>query len=497
MNSLWLSENLNNDIFQKLDKDIYTDVCIIGAGIFGLTSAYYLSNSGLKVTVIDKSDIGRKTTGHTTAKITSQHGLFYTYLINTYGEQFAKDYLFANEEAIQNIKNIIDTENIKCDFEKQSNFVYTTNKHEIDNIKKEVDCVNCIGFPANFVTKVGLPFEIAGAIQFKNQAQFNPIKYINGLCNCIIKNNGKIYTNTTVYDVKKDANNFSTLTVGGTIHSKYVILASHYPFINFPGIYFFKMYQSTSYVIGIDTKKTLFNGMYITASEPTYSFRTANYQGKKILLLGGCGHKTGVPVSYSQSYATLENYAKQLYPNCEILFRWDTRDCISLDKIPYIGAFSTSFDNFYVGTGFNKWGMTSAMVSAMIISDFILGKDNDFSEIFSPKRFDLSLSINNIANDLVKTAKNFIAQKISIPSSEIQHIKNGHAGIVDYNGQKVGVYKDENGKEFIVSTKCSHLGCELHWNADELTWDCPCHGSRFDYTGKLIESPANKDIGGD
>ena len=134
---------------------------------------------------------------------------------------------------------------------------------------------------------------------------------------------------------------------------------------------------------------------------------------------------------------------------------------------------------------------------AMIISDLILEKDNDFSEIFSPKRFDLSLSINNIANDLVKTAKNFIAQKISIPSSEIQHIKNGHAGIVDYNGQKVGVYKDENGKEFIVSTKCSHLGCELHWNADELTWDCPCHGSRFDYTGKLIESPANKDIVGD
>ena len=148
----------------------------------------------------------------------------------------------------------------------------------------------------------------------------------------------------------------------------------------------------------------------------------------------------------------------------------------------------------YVATGFNKWGMTSAMVAAMIISDLILGNDNDFSEIFSPKRFDLSLSINNIANDLVETAKNFIAQKISIPNSEIQHIKNGHGGIVEYNGQKVGVYKDKSGKEFIVSTKCAHLGCELHCNADELTWDCPCHGSIFDYTGKLIESPANKDI---
>lgn len=442
MNSLWLSENLNNDSFQKLDKDIYTDVCIIGAGIFGLTSAYYLSNSGLKVTVIDKSDIGRKTTGHTTAKITSQHGLFYTYLINTYGEQFAKDYLFVNEEAIQNIKNIIDTENIKCDFEKQSNFVYTTNKHEIDNIKKEVDCVNCIGFPANFVTKVGLPFEIAGAIQFKNQAQFNPIKYINGLCNCIIKNNGKIYTNTTVYDVKKDANNFSTLTVGGTIHSKYVILASHYPFINFPGIYFFKMYQSTSYVIGIDTKKTLFNGMYITASEPTYSFRTANYQGKKILLLGGCGHKTGVPVSYSQSYATLENYAKQLYPNCEILFRWDTRDCISLDKIPYIGAFSTSFDNFYVGTGFNKWGMTTSNVAANIISDMILGKQNKYAYVFDSTRVHPVKNRTEIKNMITESVNSLAFKKLKDSNTDFNDIPINSGGIIDINNQKVGIYKD-------------------------------------------------------
>lgn len=442
MNSLWLSENLNNDIFQKLDKDIYTDVCIIGAGIFGLTSAYYLSNSGLKVTVIDKSDIGRKTTGHTTAKITSQHGLFYTYLINTYGEQFAKDYLFVNEEAIQNIKNIIDIENIKCDFEKQSNFVYTTNKHEIDNIKKEVDCVNCIGFPANFVTKVGLPFEIAGAIQFKNQAQFNPIKYINGLCNCIIKNNGKIYTNTTVYDVKKDANSFSTLTVGGTIHSKYVILASHYPFINFPGIYFFKMYQSTSYVIGIDTKKTLFNGMYITASEPTYSFRTANYQGKKILLLGGCGHKTGVPVSYSQSYATLENYAKQLYPNCEILFRWDTRDCISLDKIPYIGAFSTSFDNFYVGTGFNKWGMTTSNVAANIISDMILGKQNKYAYVFDSTRVHPVKNRTEIKNMITESVNSLAFKKLKDSNTDFNDIPINSGGIIDINNQKVGIYKD-------------------------------------------------------
>lgn len=448
MNSLWLSEDLNNKNFESLDKDVSTDVCIIGAGIFGLSCGYYLSKLGFKVTIVDKSDIARKTTGHTTAKITSQHGLFYTYLVDTYGEQFAKDYLFANEEAIENIKNIIDTENINCDFERQSSFVYTTDSSEVSKIKKEVDCVNAIGFPANFVTKVGLPFEISGGIQFKNQAQFNPIKYVYGLCDCITRNNGEIYTNTTVYDVKKDDDLFSTLTVGGNIKSKYVILASHYPFINFPGMYFFKMYQSSSYVIGIDTKKTLFNGMYITSSEPTYSFRTAYYKDKKILLLGGSDHKTGTPVTYEQSYLSLENYAKQLYPNCEFLFRWDTRDCITLDKIPYIGLFSSTIDNFYVGTGFNKWGMTSSNVAANIVCDMILGKKNKYAYVFDSNRVNPIKNRTEVKNMITESVNSLAFKKFKDSNVDFDSIPNNSGGIIDVNNQKVGVYKDTSRKYF-------------------------------------------------
>lgn len=448
MNSLWLSEDLDNKKFENLNKDILTDVCIIGAGIFGLTCGYYLSKSGLKVTVVDKSDIARKTTGHTTAKITSQHSLIYTYLVSTYGEQFAKDYLFANQEAIENIKKIIDTESINCDFEWQSNFVYTIEKSEVNKIKKEVDCVNALGFPANFVTKAGLPFEIAGAIQFKNQAQFNPIKYVNSLSDCIIKNGGEVYTNTTVYDVQKDGDLFSTLAVGGTIKSKYVILASHYPFINFPGMYFFKMYQSSSYVIGVDTKKTLFNGMYITASDPVYSFRTAYYKGKKILLLGGLGHKTGSAITYEQSYQALENYAKQLYPNCEILFRWDTRDCITLDKIPYIGQFSNTIDNFYVGTGFNKWGMTSSNVAANIICDMILKKHNKYSYVFDSTRVNPIKNRTEVKNMIIESVNSLAIKKFKDSNVYFKNIPNNSGGIIDINNQKVGVYKDISRKYF-------------------------------------------------
>ena len=442
MNSLWLTENKNDSKFESLSKNINTDVCIIGAGIFGMTCGYYLSKAGLNVTILEKDEIGHKTTGHTTAKITSQHGLFYTYLVETYGEGFAKDYFFANQEAIENIKNIIDDENIICDFERQSNFVYTTNPNEIPQIKKEVNVLNALGFPANFVTKTGLPFDVAGAVQFKNQAQFNPIKYLNGLTKCISKNNGEIFTNTTVTDVKKIGDNFYIFTPNNVVTSKYVILASHYPFVNFPGIYFFKMYQASSYVIGVDVKKTLNNGMYITASDPTFSFRTANYNGKKILLLGGCGHKTGTPAPYEDTYGILENYAKQLYPNCEILFRWDTRDCITLDKVPYIGRFSNVMDNIYVGTGFNKWGMTSSNVAANIVCDMILGKENKYAYVFDSTRVHPIKNRTEVKNMITESVNSLAIKKFKDSTVDFDKIPINSGGVIDVNNQKVGIYKD-------------------------------------------------------
>lgn len=494
MNSLWLNQDINNKNFGTLNENISTDVCIIGAGIFGLTCGYYLSKSGLRVTILDKNDIALKTTGHTTAKITSQHGLIYTYLIDTYGEKFAKDYLTANEEAIENIKNIIGAENIKCDFEQQSNFVYTTDKKQLNKIKKEVDSVNSLGFPANFVTKSGLPFEIAGGIQFPNQAQFNPIKYVHGLAHCIIENGGEIYTNTTVYDVKNENSEFSTFTVNGVIKSKYVIIASHYPFINFPGMYFFKMYQSSSYVIGVDTKKTLFNGMYITEESPVYSFRTAYYRGKKILLLGGADHKTGTPVTYTDSYGLLENYAKKLYPDCEVLFRWDTRDCITLDKIPYIGEFSNLLPNVYVATGFKKWGMSTSHVAGKLISDLILENKNEYIDIYKATRVNPIKNSKEFGNMLKESVYSLLINKVKDIDSAISDIAVENGGIVEVNGEKIGVYKRDDGEIFTVKPYCKHLGCLVSWNNLEKTWDCPCHGSRYDYMGNIITEPTVKNL---
>lgn len=290
--------------------------------------------------------------GNTTAKITSQHGLFYNYLINTFSKEYAKGYLDANEQAIHNIKNIIDEENIDCDFEFQDSYVYTDLEDEIIKIKHEVLAVNSLGVNAEYVDSLNVPFNTLAGIKFKNQAQFNPLKYVYGLCESITNNDGQIYEDSKVFDVKNSTNGYITSTKDYQVTSKYVVLASHYPIINVPGFYFLKMYQEASYIIGVETNSPLFDGMYINTKSPTTSFRTANYNGKKILLVGGSEHKVGIQDDLSLCYTNLEKVAKSLYADSKVLFKWQTQDCISLDKIPYIGEFSNVMPHVFVATRF-------------------------------------------------------------------------------------------------------------------------------------------------
>ncbi|SHH95770.1 Glycine/D-amino acid oxidase [Clostridium collagenovorans DSM 3089] len=476
MESVW-SESCRIRKREVLSKNIKTDILIIGAGITGILTAYMLKQKGKDVILIDAAEVASGNTKNTTAKITSQHGLIYHKLISEFGEEKARQYAKANELAIKKYKEIIEERKIECDFEEKSAYIYSLN--DIESIKEEVRAANKIGINAEFVEKIKLPFEIKGAIRFSNQAQFNPLKFLKDIAKDLI-----IYENTRAIEIKENL----VITNNGNIMANHIVVATHYPIMNTPGYYFLRMHQERAHVIALENVRDI-DGMYIDANNDGYSFR--NY--KDLLLLGGVKQRTGENEE-GGNYNKLREAAKKLYPKAKEKYYWSAQDCMTIDGIPYIGKYSDETPNTYVATGFNKWGMTSSMVSAMIISDMILENKNDFSDIFSPKRFDLSLSINNIAKDISETAKNFIAQKIYIPSSKIEHIKNGHAGIVEYNGEKVGVYKNNEGREFVVSTKCSHLGCQLNWNADELTWDCPCHGSRFDYKGRLIGSPATKDL---
>lgn len=493
--SLWInSTKKERKEYDKLKNSINTDICIIGAGLTGLTCAYYLSKQGKNVVVLEKNKIGESTSGNTTAKITSLHGLFYDYLINSEGKQKAKQYIQANEKAIRNIEEIITKENIECDFEKEDSYVFAENINEVEKIKKEVSAVKSLGIDCEFVEKVDINTNNFGAIKFKNQAQFNPSKYVIGLAEAIERNKAIIYENTRVLDVKKEADRYVTITDEGEVISKYVILASHYPILNIPGFYFTKMYQEISYVIAIETKEKLFDGMYINSGEKVLSLRTAREGNKKLVLIGGCTHKTGKGFDLSKNYKVLEEIAKKMYPDAIVKYRWNTQDCISLDKIPYIGQFSNLMENVYVGTGYKKWGMTTSNVAANIITDKILGKENKYEDIFKSTRLEPIKNIEELKNMVKETGESLIVNKLKEPNEYLKDLKKDEGKIIQIDNHKVGAYRDIKGNLFLIKPTCTHLGCELVWNNLDKTWDCPCHGSRFDYKGKNLYNPAIKDL---
>lgn len=480
--------------FDELKEDLECDVCVIGGGITGISVAYKLAKEGLDVVILERDRLAGKTTGNTTGKITSQHDLFYKYLIDSKGIDYAKGYLEANEHAISDIKNIVKAENIECDFETQSSYVFTQDENEIPKIEEEVEAMHKLGFPAKYVTETPLPINILAGIEFPNQAQFNPRKYIIGLYNSILKNGGKIYENTKVYDVEKVDGGYITLTKNNKVKSKYIVLACHYPFINAPGFYFLKMYQSTSYVVAVDTKTDLFPGMYINTKEPILSFRTVQHNGKRLLLIGGNGHKTGENIELGNRYELLENTAKKLYPDSEILYRWSTEDCISLDKIPYIGTFSKLMPNMFVATGFKKWGMTTSSIASNIIADKILGRENSYENIFTATRLEPIKNHEELGNMIKQSVNSIVINKFKIPEEALETIENDSGKIIEINGQNIGVYRNKEGKIYAVKPVCTHLGCLLKFNDLEKTWDCPCHGSRFDYEGTSIYAPSIKNL---
>lgn len=495
MNSFWIESIEKIKSNGDLEQDTSADVCIIGAGICGLTTAYYLTKKGYKVLVIEKGEIGHGTTGFTTAKITSQHGLIYHYLSKKYGIKVAKKYFEINEEAINNIEQIIRENNISCDFERKDSYIYTSNEEEKEKILEEAEALKYINLESELVEKIDLPFRTLCGVKFKNQAQFNPLKYIEGLVEYILKHGGRIYTNTLCTDIKRENEEYVVYANSKKVYSKYVVLACGYPFLKVPGFYFAKMYQASSYVIGIETKSKLPEGMYINVENPTYSIRTAKLnEGKDILLLGGAGHKTGEKVNEEQTYGILEKKAKEMYPDCKILYKWSTRDAVTLDKIAYIGEYSSLLPNMYIATGFNKWGMTTSNVAANIITEKITNNGGMYDEIFKSTRMEPITNKGEMKNMIVDASKSFVVDRIKETKITLDDIQRNSGGIIEINGEKIGVYKDEKGHNHYVKPVCTHLGCMLEWNDADKTWDCPCHGSRFDRFGIAGDGPAIKNL---
>lgn len=498
-NSYWIESTKDKKKYPKLKENIETDICIIGGGLTGLTTAYYLINSGKKVILVEKDEICSKTSGNTTGKITSQHGIFYNYLVNSEDEEFAKKYYECNEQAIKNIEEIIKNEKIDCDFERQDNYVYTNSEEELINIKEEFDTLKRIGADVELIRKLDKNkkepnLDILAAIKLKNQAQFNSRKYAVGLADKVSSKGINIYENTKIIDIKKKNNGYIVKSNDCEITTKYIVLACGYPIIKFPGLYFIKMYQETSYAIAVDIKEEVFNGMYISKESPVFSLRNIDIGNNKLVAVIGAEHKTGDNNDVESSYKILEKWIKEKYPKAEVKYRWNTEDTISLDKIPYIGSFSDSMPHIYVATGFKKWGITSSNIAASIITDMILKRENPYKDIFYSKRLKPIKNHEELSNMVKEATSGMLINKLKVSKSKLEDVKKQEGKIVQIDGEDVGVYRDEENNLYGVSPICTHMGCLLSFNNLEKTWDCPCHGSRFSYAGKCLYAPSVKDL---
>lgn len=413
--------------FSQLTNDLCTDVLIIGGGMAGLLCAERLTKAGADCILIEENRIMSGVSGRTTAKLTAQHGLIYGKLLRKFGAEKARLYYQANEAALAVFCAL--AEKADCDFEKQCSYLYTTGA--TDRLEAERAAYERLGIPGRWETELPLPFRVEGALCLPDQAQFHPLKLAAHLAQGL-----RIYENTKALAFLGDR----VQTPNGTISAKKIIVATHFPMLNKHGAFFLKLYQQRSYVVALENAPPV-EGMYLDCAENGLSIRGAG----QWLLLGGGGHRTG---KQGLNWRLPESVAQQYYPQARIAARWATQDCMSLDGMPYIGLYSRATPDLYVATGFQKWGMSSAMLSGMMLTDLICGRENPYASLFSPSR---SILHKQLLCNGVETTANLLRP---------------------------------------VTPRCPHLGCALRWNAAEHSWDCPCHGSRFDADGKLLNNPA-------
>ncbi len=486
MNSLW-TETISIPEREALPGDMKTEAAVIGGGLAGILTARLLSESGVRTVVLEADRIGGGQTKNTTAKITSQHGLIYDRLAEQFGMEAAEQYASAGEKAIGEYRRVIKEYGIDCHFTESSACLYSCRKGKAQEaLMREAETAQALGIPAGFTTKTELPFPVTGAVCFHGQAHFHPLEFLKGAAEGLT-----VYENTLVLSVEGS----QVRTGRGTVSAEHVVFACHYPFVNVPGYYFMRMYQERSYVLALDMEGPgrrgafLPEGMYYGVDRDGLSLRSA----AGLLLLGGEGHRTGENREGGR-YGKLLERAKALWPDCRERFRWSAQDCMTLDGLPYIGRFSAKTPNWYVATGFQKWGMTNSMAAAMVIRDAIIGKENPDAAVFSPERFTPAASAKNFVSGGLHSVRDLAREVFMPPRAMTEELPCGHGGVVEFEGKKAGVYKEENGELHVVSVRCPHMGCQLEWNPDEKSWDCPCHGSRFDYTGKRIDNPAQEGI---
>ena len=491
--SFWIDTAPRTD-YPALDRELKVDALVVGGGIAGLTTALMLQESGVSTAVVDFRRIAAGVSGHTTAKVTSLHGAAYRKLIKVFGTERAGMYAGANQAGLEGVADLIAKKGIECDFSRASAYTYAANDRENGLIEEEVKASQSVGLPTFYVDDTPLPFPTKGAVCIREQARFHPRKYLLALAVSLTEAGGLIFENTRAVGLKKEGSSYRITTDRGDIRAGHVVAATNFPFHD-PAFAFARMYQKRSYVLGIRITHPAPQGMFISVEEPFHSVRRHPMESGEIVLVGGQVHRTGHVCNTAGLYKRLENFARDHFDVSSIEYRWSTQDNVTVDGVPFIGNPSPMHGNFSIITGFAGWGMAHSMVAAMIVSDGILGRRNEWQDLYSPFRFRPGSTLSMMEQNL-HVAGTFLKDRLATTPQAIdaEALGPGQGGVFASDHDRAGIARDRTGTLHAVSPVCTHMGCLLRWNNAEESWDCPCHGSRFDSDGGVIHAPAKKDL---
>lgn len=474
-----------------LEGDSHGQVVVVGAGVTGLTTAVLLAEAGMDVVVLEARRVAAGTTGGTTGKLTSQHGMIYADLAERHGADVARAYGLANEAAISQVADLCQRHDIAADLAPADSYLYVEVGGDIDPVLRETEVASQLGLPAEWVESTPLPVPVAGALRFTDQARLHAVRYCNGLARALEGLGAVVYGDTRVTSVEEHGDGVRATTDRGVVTAEHVVLATLAP-ITDRGFEFARLRPSRSYGIAARVDGPVPDGMYMSAGQPTRSVSHHRDGDDTYVLVVGQSHETGHASGVGYDDA-LVDFARRHFEVHDIPFRWSAQDVVPDDRLPFVGT--TAFaDRIHVATGFQKWGLTNAMVAGRVLVDVIAGTDNPMADMLSPTRASIAASARAFIEHNLDVARRFVGDRVVPQAGDVEDIPPGGGATVRVDGHLMAVSRDEEGHATALSAVCSHLGCIVQWNGAERSWDCPCHGSRFGPLGDVITGPATRPL---
>jgi len=485
---VWLA-TADQPSFPPLDGDLDVDVAVVGGGITGLTTALLLQRDGARVALVEARRVGGGTTGHTTGKVTSQHGLTYASLLERHGEDRARQYAQANQQAVATVADLAASLDVDCGFEPAAAFVYTRTGEARADIEAEHAAALRLGLPATLTADVDLPFPVDLALRFDDQGHMHPARYTAALARALAAGGARVVEGTRALDVDEDGDAAVVRTVTGDVRATTVVVATLLPFVDAGG-FFAKARPTRAYGIAVRLRGEAPSGMHIPAEAPVRSTRPWDDDGRPGLVVVGESHPTGEEDPTPGRWGALERWAREHFDVEAVAYRWSSQDYTTVDELPYVGR-SPRLDRTVVATGFRKWGRTNGTAAATILADLVAGRTNAAAEAFDATRIGDLAAVKELVGDNLHVARRLVADRVArLRADDLATLEPGTGAMVDVDGDAVGAYRAPDGRVEAVSITCTHLGCTLRFNAAETSWDCPCHGSRFATDGAVLDGPA-------